>query len=364
MRPESAPSGSGAVPAGPAGEATAVPADTASAAGAVLVTTRSFGAGDADPAGVLAAAGLRVVPGPVDHDPAALAELLGDAVAWIAGTAPITARHLDFAPRLRVVARYGTGVDAVDLHAARARGIVVTNTPGANAEAVADHTVALMLAALRHVVDQDQAVRAGRWQAQPGRELGALTVGLVGFGAVGRGVARRLAGFGATVLVHDPYVAPDELHTAGVQPAPELAALAARAQLVSLHLPGGGGRPVVDAAFLAHLPAGAVLVNTARGDLVDEAAVAAALAEGRLGAAAVDVLASEPAAASPLLDAPNTIVTPHAAGQTVEAIDRMGMTAAEEVVRVLVGEAPLHPVAVPPDTNPTASRRPVRVPGR
>jgi D-3-phosphoglycerate dehydrogenase / 2-oxoglutarate reductase len=351
MRPESAPSGSGAVPAGSVGEATAVSADTAGAAGVVLVTTRSFGAGDTDPAGVLAAVGLRVVRGPVDHDPAALAQLLGEAVAWIAGTAPVTARHLDFAPRLRVVARYGTGVDAVDLHAARARGIVVTNTPGANAEAVADYTVALMLAALRHLVDQDRAARTGRWQAQRGRELGALTVGLVGFGAVGRGVARRLAGFGATVLVHDPYVAPDELQTAGVQPVPELAALAARAQLVSLHLPGGG-RPIVDAAFLARLPAGAVLVNTARGDLVDEAAVAAALAEGRLGAAAVDVLASEPAAASPLLDAPNTIVTPHAAGQTVEAIDRMGMTAAEEVVRVLAGEAPLHPVAVPPDTKP------------
>ena len=351
MRPESAPSASGAVPTGSVGEATAVSADTAGAAGVVLVTTRSFGAGDADPAGVLAAAGLRVVRGPVDHDPAALAQPLGEAVAWIAGTAPVTARHLDVAPRLRVVARYGTGVDAVDLHAARARGIVVTNTPGANAEAVADYTVALMLAALRHLVDQDRAARTGRWQAQRGRELGALTVGLVGFGAVGRGVARRLAGFGATVLVHDPYVAPDELQTAGVQPVPELAALAARAQLVSLHLPGGG-RPIVDTAFLAHLPAGAMLVNTARGDLVDEAAVAAALAEGRLGAAAVDVLASEPAAASPLLDAPNTIVTPHAAGQTVEAIDRMGMTAAEEVVRVLAGKAPRHPVAVPPDPEP------------
>jgi D-3-phosphoglycerate dehydrogenase / 2-oxoglutarate reductase len=316
----------------------------------VLVTPRSFGAGDADPAGVLAAAGLRVVRGPTDHDPATLAELLGGAVAWIAGTAPVTAGHLDLAPHLRVVARYGTGVDAVDLHAARARGIVVTNTPGANAEAVADYTVALMLAALRHVVDQDRAVRTGRWQARRGRELGALTVGLVGFGAVGRGVARRLAGFGATVLVHDPYVPADELRAAGVQPAPEVAALAATAQLVSLHLPGGG-RPVVDAAFLAQLPAGAVLVNTARGDLLDEAAVAAALAGGRLGAAAVDVLASEPAATSPLLHAPNAIVTPHAAGQTVEAIDRMGMTAAEEVVRVLVGKPPLHPVAAPPDTK-------------
>jgi D-3-phosphoglycerate dehydrogenase / 2-oxoglutarate reductase len=180
-----------------------------------------------------------------------------------------------------------------------------------------------------------------------GRELGALTVGIIGFGSIGRAVARRLiGGFGCRVLAYDPFVAPERAREVGIEPVGELSGLARVAEVLTLHMPGGGGA-VVDAAFLRRMRPGAVLINTARGDLLDEEAVASALAEGRLAAAAVDVLASEPATVSPLLDAPNAIVTPHVAAQTTQAIDRMGMMAAEEVVRVLAGEAPRHPVAVP-----------------
>jgi D-3-phosphoglycerate dehydrogenase len=155
----------------------------------VLVTTRSFGTGAADPAAELRGAGLDVVRGDPAHDPAQLGGPLERAVAWIAGAAPIGADLLDLAPRLRVLARFGTGVDAVDVAAAAARDVVVTRTPGANADSVADHAVTLMLAALRHLVAADRAVRAGSWRAPArGRELGALTVGIVGYGAVGRGV--------------------------------------------------------------------------------------------------------------------------------------------------------------------------------
>ena len=307
----------------------------------VLVTTRSFGTGDADPAARLRDAGLEVVRGDPGHDPLKLSAPLADAVGWIAGTGPIGPAQLERARRLRVIARFGTGTDAVDVEEAERRGIVVARTPGANAAAVADHAVALMLAALRQLVAGDRAVRGGDWSLPTrGRELGALTVGIVGLGAVGRGVAERVrGGFGSRVLAYDPYV--DETGDAELT---DLDALVAASDIVTLHLPGGA--PLVDAELLSRFKPGAVLVNTARGSLLDEAAVARALAAGRLGAAAVDVLAAEPAASSPLLAAPNVIVTPHVAAQTVEAVDRMGVESAAEVLRVLAGEAPANPVHV------------------
>jgi D-3-phosphoglycerate dehydrogenase len=311
----------------------------------VVVTARSFGSGNADPAALLREAGLRVIRADPNHDYAALEGPLSAAVAWIAGTSPIGDRHLAAAPSLRIVARYGAGFDSVDLAAATERGIVVTNTPGANAESVADHAVGLMLAALRHLIPGDKASRDGVRPSLWGRELGALTVGIVGFGNVGLAVARRLAGgFGSRVLTYDPFVAPERLREAGVEPVADLADLVSMVDVLTLHMPGGG-KPVVDGALLESMRPGAVLINTARGDLLDEEAVAGALFEGRLGGVAIDVLASEPAMASPLLDVPNVIVTPHIAAQTTEAMDRMGMGAAEEVVRVLAGEAPRHPVA-------------------
>lgn len=310
---------------------------------AVLVTSRSFGSGHLDPGDRLRERGLDVVRGTPRHDADELAAALDRAVAWIAGTGPIGTAHLDRAPDLRVIARYGVGFDAVDVATATARGVIVTNTPGANSESVADHTLALMLAATRHVVAGDRAARAGDWSARPGRELGALTVGLVGFGRIGRAVARRLVGgFGCRVLVHDPYVDEGDIRAAGCEPV-ALDALAADASVLSLHAPGGD-RPVVDGELLAAMRPGAILVNAARGDLLDETAVAAALAEQRLAAVAVDVLATEPAADSPLLTAPNVIVTPHVAAQTAEAIDRMGTMAVDDVLRVLDGEPPVHPV--------------------
>jgi D-3-phosphoglycerate dehydrogenase len=312
---------------------------------AVLVTSRSFGSGHVDPGERLRARGLEVVRASPAHDPAELAPTLARAVAWIAGTGAVGAAHLELAPALRVIARYGVGVDAVDRREAAQRGILVTNTPGANAEAVADHTLALMLAALRHVVDGDAAARAGDWSARPGRELGALTVGLVGFGRIGRAVARRLTGgFGSRVLVHDPFLDDEAVRAAGCEPA-GLDSLAEAADVLSLHAPGGD-RPLVTAELLARMRPGAIIVNAARGDLVDEVALAAALERCHV-TAAVDVLAAEPAADSPLLRAPNVIVTPHVAAQTAEAIDRMGSMTVDDVLRALDGQPPCNPVTPP-----------------
>lgn len=312
----------------------------------MLVTSRSFSSGDLDLLAELEAAGCDVRTGPADHDLDRLAPLLADTVAWVAGTGPVTAAHLDAAPHLRVVARYGVGTDAVDLDAAAAHDVLVTNTPGANSEAVADLALALMLAALRDVVPGDRGVRAGSPTVTRGRELGSLTVGVVGFGRIGRGVARRLSGFGSRVLAYDPYLPPGaDLGPPGAtaERVEDLGDLAARSDVVSLHAPGE--ETLVGAALLARFRPHAVLVNTARAALVDEVAVAAALREGRLGRYAADVLGSEGAdgPASPLLAddlAPVTVFTAHAGAHTVGAVDAMGRGAVDAVLAVLADRKP------------------------
>ena len=305
----------------------------------ILVTSRSFGDGDLDVHARAAEAGHTIVRGPAHQPLDDLAGVLPTVDAWIAGTGPITTEHLDLAPRLAVIARYGVGVEAVDLAAATERGIVVSNTPGANAEAVADHTVGLALAALRSTVDGDRRVRSGDWTVRRGRELGRSTVGIVGFGRIGRGVARRLQGFGSDVLATDPFVPAEDVRRAGAEPA-TLDEIFAKADVITLHAPGG--QVIVDEERIARLRRGAVIVNCARPDLVDEPALAAALADGRVGAYAADVLTGDTAGHdSPLLDAAladRVVITPHLAAQTTQAVDNMGAMALESALAVLAGE--------------------------
>jgi D-3-phosphoglycerate dehydrogenase len=307
----------------------------------VLVTSRSFSTGDLDLRAELEAAGVTVLTGPPDHDLGFLGPQLSTAVAWVAGTGPVTTDHLDAAPRLRLVARYGVGVEAVDLEAATQRGIAVTNTPGANSSAVADHALALMLGALRQVVLGDRRVRAGDWRVRRSRQLGQLTVGIVGVGRIGREVATRLSGFGSRVLGHDPWVLDADLTAAGIEPV-SMPELLDRSDIITLHTPGE--HPVVDAAWLGQVRAGVILVNTARASLVDEAALARALADRTVAGYAADTLSSEsgPGSAQALLDealSDRTIFTPHWAAQTVGAVDNMGRGAVDAVVALLTGQA-------------------------
>jgi D-3-phosphoglycerate dehydrogenase len=312
----------------------------------VVVTSRSFSTGGADLVARLQNAGLRVVRCSATHDLDALGPVLGDAVAWIAGTGPVTAAHLAAAPDLRVVARYGTGVDAVDLEAAAGAGVVVTNTPGANSEAVAEHAVALLFALLRGVPAGDRRVRAGDWSVSRGRQLAGSVAGVIGFGRIGRAAARRLMALGCEVLAHDPYMPDDDVLATGAKPA-SLEQIRDTAQVVSLHAPGGSA--VVDAAWLSRCPADQVVVNTARAALVDEGALAGALRTGRLAGYAADTLAAEAGAdsVSPLLAhdlADRVVVTPHLGAQTREAIDTMGALAVDGVLDVLAGRPPAHRV--------------------
>ncbi len=217
------------------------------------------------------------------------------------------------------------------------------STPlGTNSETVADHTLALMLAALRSLAQLDASVRGGGWRdfSLPLSQLHGATVGLVGYGAVGQAVARRVQAFGATLLVHDPLGADDRAVV-------ELDELLRRSDVVSLHLPlSPGGEMLIDARRLALMPAGAVLINTARGPLVDEQALVEALREGRLGAAGLDVFAVEPPGRGPLAALPNVVMSPHCGGISAQSNLAMSRMATECVLAALAG-APSGAIANP-----------------
>ena len=313
----------------------------------VLVTSRSFGSGEVDLVAEATTRGYEIVRGPSHHSLDQLGNLLASAEAWIAGAGPIASEHLALAKNLKIIARYGVGVDMVDLEQAARRGVVVTNTPGANTEAVADLTVGLMLASLRHLAASNRAVREGDWSARVGRELRALSVGLVGFGRIGQSVARRLAGFGTSVSALDPAVDVADRSSGAITPVASLEELFSRSDLVSLHAPGG--QLLVDSQVLAHAKPGMVLVNTARAELVDEQAVAEALRTGSLAGYAADSVDGDTGSHdSPLLasDLSSAVtLTPHIGAQTRQAIDTMGQMALDNVHAVLTGQPPLTPVA-------------------
>lgn len=313
--------------------------------GVVLVTSRSFSSGEHDGAARLAEAGLSILTAPPTHALADLAELLPQVEAWIAGTGPVTDEHLALAPRLRVVARYGVGVDAVDLAAAARRGVLVANTPAANSESVAELALTFALLGLRRVARGEGALRRGDWSAVRGAGIDGRRVGVVGYGRIGRGFARRARALGASVHVYDPWMPEGSLEQGDTQ-LDSLAELAGL-DVVSLHSPGG--ETLVDAAWLAGAE-GLVLVNTARADLVDEEAVADALRTGRLAAYAADTLSTESSGGdSPLLAddlRELTTFTPHLGAQTVQAIDMMTRLSVDAVLDVVAGREPAHLIAV------------------
>ena len=274
-----------------------------------------------------------------------LKALLPSIDGYIAGLDEIDAVALSAADRLKVISRYGVGVDNVDLNAARARGIVVTNTPGANTVSVAELAIGLMLALIRRIPTAVESTRRGDWPRLSGVTLEGKTIGLLGFGAIGRQVAVRLAGFQCRVLAHDP--AADEAfaaqHRVTLVPRDTLLA---ESDLLSLHLPLlPETRALVDGAFLERLKPGAYLINTARGEIVDEAALLAALRGGRLAGAALDAFSEEPPSAThPLLALPQVLVTPHMGAHADSAINAMGWLSTRDCLAVLAGEPPSHRV--------------------
>jgi D-3-phosphoglycerate dehydrogenase / 2-oxoglutarate reductase len=286
----------------------------------------------------------------VDWRDPALATWPDQAEAIITRTSPVGAADIARARRLRVIGKHGVGVDNIALDAARARGIPVVNTPGANADGVAELVLGMALAAARHLVAADRALRAGTLAqaALPGgHELAGRRLGIAGFGQVGRRVADLFArALRSPVTAYDPALPAEAIRAAGAAPAASIAALVAESDVLSLHLPlTAGTRGLIGARELALMPEGSILINTARGGIVDEAALAAALRIGRPAAAASDVFVTEPPPPDhPLLRLPNFIATPHIGGATDEALDRVGLLVVEQVLEVLAGKPPRHPV--------------------
>jgi D-3-phosphoglycerate dehydrogenase / 2-oxoglutarate reductase len=278
-----------------------------------------------------------------------LEPLLADADALIVRSATkVTAEVLAQAPKLRVIGRAGVGVDNVDVEAATRRGIVVANAPESNVISAAEHTVGLLVALARNIPQAHGAMREGRWERSKwgGVELADKTLGVLGFGRIGRQVARRAVGLQMKVVAYDPFVSSDRFRELGVERA-EFDEVLAHADFVTLHLPlNDETRNSIGAAAFARMRDGVRLVNAARGELVDEQALIEALESGKVAGAAVDVFVKEPYD-GPLLQAPNVVLTPHLAASTDEAQDRAGVIVAEQVVAALEGRLVTNAVNIP-----------------
>jgi D-3-phosphoglycerate dehydrogenase len=286
----------------------------------------------------------------------ALIDALQGMAASLASVEPYTAAVLAETPDLRVISRLGVGYDAIDVDEATRRGVVVCTTPGANHHSVADLAVGLILVCLRQIVAAAETVRAGNWvPPRVGVELRATTVGIVGTGLIGREVIKRLSGFEPRVLAYDVVESPEMVQKFGVEYV-SFDELLRQSDVLTLHAPLlPETRALIDANALAKMKPSAYVVNTARGPLVDEVAIAQALHAGQIAGAALDVFDREPLpASSPLRQAPNLILTPHIAGVTQQSRTAMAAMAIQNVARVLRGEAPLSCVN-PQALNPRAS---------
>lgn len=259
--------------------------------------------------------------------------------AYIAGLDYITADVIERMPDcVKVISRYGVGVDRVDLAAAKAKGITVCNTPGANSTGVCELAFALMLCACRNIPQLHQAVTDGLWPRSEGVELAGRTLGIVGMGAIGKRLALRAKAFEMDVVAYDPYF--DEAFAAqhGIQPM-ELEELLQIADVVSLHVPlNDNTRHMISRQRIEKMKKGVIIINTARGGLIDEQAAAEAILSGKLGGLGLDAFEQEPLLESPLKGLPRVIFTPHTGAHTAEAVSNMGLMSVQNAIDILKGE--------------------------
>ena len=301
----------------------------------------------------IAEAGLALLRERFDVDVDAdsdLAATIGDYEAIVIRSATkLDANLIERAQRLKVIGRAGVGVDNVDVEAATRRGIVVANAPESTVISAAEHTIGLLLALSRHIPQAHAALKAGRWERSRygGLELAGKTLGVLGFGRIGQQVARRALGLEMRVVAHDPFVARERFRELGVERLETRDEVLAAADFLTLHLSlTAETRGSIDAVAFGKLRDGARIVNAARGELVDEAALLDALREGQVAAAALDVFGSEPYS-GPLLELDNVVVTPHLAASTEEAQDRAGVIVAEQVAAALEGALVTNAVNIP-----------------
>ncbi len=305
----------------------------------VVITDYDLGTAEVEQAELAGIASVEVSQCKTEEEVVAAAQ---EADGLLVQYAPITSSVINSLPRCKVIARYGVGVEVIDVEAATQRGIAVCNVPGYCQEEVSDHACAMMLALARKLEPLQRSVRQGSWDlasAGPIKRLTGQVLGLLGFGRIARLVARKMRGFGMKIIAHDPHVSGEEIEREGVQPA-DLRDLLARSDFLSLHVPlTDQTEHLLGDKELRELKQGAFLINTSRGRLVDENALCQVLREGRLGGAALDVLEIEPAAAGhPLLAMQNVIITPHAAFYSDASMVELKRQAARAVARTLTGE--------------------------
>ena len=313
----------------------------------VMVTTTSFGKTDPTLRPTLEESAGKVTYNPKGRPLSAeeLIPLIREIDGLIAGLDHISASVIHAAKKLKVISRYGIGVDRVDLKAATEKGIVVTNTPGANTSAVAELTIGFILGLARNLCVADAAAHRGEWPRFSGIGIRGKVVGLMGLGSIGRAVASRLGPFGCRILACDPVMSTDEAEDLGVQPVSK-EELFSQADFISLHVPATPETiGMIDKNAFNRMKEGVYLINTARGELIDEAALKEALDTGRLKGAALDVFKAEPLEKNHfLLQYPQVILTPHMAAHTDEAMNQMGWSAMKDCLAVLRGERPEHVV--------------------
>ena len=266
-----------------------------------------------------------------------LIPLLKDCEGYIAGVDFITRKVIENAPSLRVISRYGVGIDRVDLKAAKEKNIVLCNTPGVNANAVADLTIGLLICIARKLPLLDRKTREGQWPRSTGIELNGKILGILGLGAVGKAVAKRAAGFSMKIMAHDPVIDLEYVKSNGIIAA-SFGEVIREADFLSLHLPlTEETRNIISEGIMGGMKKGAIIINTARGGLIDENAAFGFLKAGQLGGLGLDAFETEPPGPSPLFALDNVVVSPHTGAHTAEATAAMAELSVKNLVEVLSG---------------------------
>lgn len=266
-----------------------------------------------------------------------LIDLLNDCDGYLAGLDSITKDVLLNCPRLKAISRYGAGYDRVDLAAAKSQGILVSNTPGANAQAVAELAVGMLLSLARHITHLHSETIHGKWIRSTGEELLGKTIGIIGLGAIGKRVAHCCIGFDINVLAYDPYIQEDYCREHQITPV-SLETLLEKSDFITLHLPlNDTTYHLINAAAIASMKSNAIIVNASRGGIIDEKAAYDALISGKLGGLGLDAFEKEPPEDSPLFSLPNVIATPHTGAHTKQAAEAMADMAVDNLITMLSG---------------------------
>jgi len=310
----------------------------------VIITSRSFGQISDEPKRILDEAGIELLFMGSGFDYSEFARRLPEADAVILGGHQLLPEDLDRCPRLKIICKHGTGIDNIPLEKTRELGIIVTNVPAMNSEAVADFTFALILNLSRGVSIGDSWVRAGEYKAYTGRDVWGKTIGLIGFGAIAKAVARRAAGFGMAILAYDPFVSTLTDEWEGKISLLGFDELIERSDIVSIHAPlTDATKYLFNKSVITRMKKDAILINAARGRIVNERDLYECMKDGRLFGAALDVTEQEPVQKdNPLLSLKNVIITPHMAMYSIETLTAVSIVCAENVVRALSGKKALY----------------------